>query len=43
MVFVLVSYNGHVELGVNADAEAVPDLPVLMDGLTSAARELMPT
>ncbi|WP_301149794.1 wax ester/triacylglycerol synthase family O-acyltransferase [Mycobacterium simiae] len=40
VVFVLVSYNGHVELGVTADAEAVPDLPVLMNGLTEAAEEL---
>ncbi|PJE00371.1 MAG: wax ester/triacylglycerol synthase family O-acyltransferase [Mycobacterium sp.] len=41
VVFVLVSYNGHLELGVNADADAVPDLPVLMSGLAEAARELI--
>lgn len=41
VVFVLVSYNGHLELGVNADADAVPDLPVLMAGLVEAARELI--
>lgn len=40
-VFVLVSYNGHLELGVNADADAVPDLAVLMDGLRAAAQELI--
>jgi len=37
----IVSYDGHVAYGVTGDADMVPDLGVLSDGIDAATRELV--
>ena len=37
----IVTYDGHVAYGVTGDADAVPDLDVLCDGIDAATAELV--
>lgn len=41
IVFVLVSYDGHLELGLNSDPEALPDLDDLARAIERSAEELV--
>jgi diacylglycerol O-acyltransferase / wax synthase len=41
LAIAIMSYNGHLNFGLLADYDALPDLDVILDGLAEARDELL--